>query len=42
MDAKALEKDLQSLGLTPSPAKPEMEKEVERQRPHSALVKMKE
>ena len=35
VDAKALQDDLQSLGFTPSLAKPEMGKEVERRRAHS-------
>ena len=35
MDAKALQDDLQNLGFTPSLAKPEMGKEVVRQKaPH--------
>ena len=39
MDAKALQDDLQSLGFTPSLAKPEMGKEVGRRR---AAYKKKE
>ena len=35
VDAKALQDDLQSLGFTPSLAKPEIGKEVERRRAHS-------
>ena len=35
VDAKALQEDLQSLGFTPSLAKPEMGKEVGRQRARS-------
>ena len=35
MDAKALQEDLESLGFTPSLAKPEMGKEVERRRARS-------
>ena len=34
MDTKALQKDLQRLGFTPSLAKPEIEKEVGRRRAH--------
>ena len=35
VDAKALQKDLQSFGFTPSLAKPEIGKEVGRRRAHS-------
>ena len=35
VDAKALQDDLQSLGFTPSLAKPEIGKEVERRRARS-------
>ena len=35
VDAKALQEDLQSLGFTPSLAKPEIRKEVGRRRAHS-------
>ena len=35
VDAKAFQEDLQSLGFTPSMAKPEMGKQVGRRRAHS-------
>ena len=41
VDAKALQHDLQSLGFTPSLAKPEMEKEVGRRRARSLDERVK-
>ena len=41
MDAKALQDDLQSLGFTPSLAKPEIGKEVGRRRARSIEKRVK-
>ena len=41
VDAKALQDDLQSLGFTPSLAKPEIGKEVGRQRARSSDERVK-
>ena len=41
LDAKAIQKDLQSIGFTPSLAKPAMGKEVERRRVSSYNERVK-
>ena len=42
MDAKALQEDMESLGFTPSLAKPEMGKKVRRQRTKRVRVTRRE
>ena len=42
MDAKALQEDLESLGFTPSPAKPEMGKRMRNEKPTHKMTERNE